>query len=102
MIGAYTRTRFVPRTPYTGPASIIVGLYRPGTDKRLALSGTPPDVKRNKRREYKAGELEILPGSDDLRFGSGWYDLDGDPKNAGGRWRWTQKSAVFTVNQPET
>ena len=100
-IGPYTRTRFVPRTPYTGPVSIIVGLYKPGTEKRLTLSGTQPDPSLNKRREYKVGEIEILPGSDDLRFGSGWYDLDGDPKNPGGRWRWTQKSAAFTVRNPK-
>ncbi len=100
-IGPYTRTRFVPRTPYTGPASIIVGLYQPGTDKRLTLTGTQADAVLNKRREYKVGEIEILPGSDDLRFGAGWYDLDGDPKNPGGRWRWTQKSAVLTVRNPK-
>jgi hypothetical protein len=100
-IGPYTRARFVPRTSYTGPARIIVGLYRPGTDKRLTLSGTPPDASLNKRREYKAGEIEIVPESNDLRFGKGWYDLDGDPKNPGGRWRWTQKSAVLTVRNPK-
>jgi hypothetical protein len=99
-IGPYTRTRFVPRTAYTGPASIVLGLYKPGGDQRLTLASALTDRSLNKRREYKVGEIEILPGSDDLRFGSGWYDLDGDPKNPGGRWRWTQKSAVLTVRNP--
>ena len=100
-IGPYTRTRFVPQFPYTGQATIVVGLYKPGANERLGLSSAVDDGRAASRREYKAGTLEIIPAPANLVFGRGWYDPDGDPQNPANRWRWTTKSAAMAMRNPK-
>ena len=100
-IGPYTRTVFIPAFPYTGQASVVIGLYKPGGDERLTLASSASEERFAKVKEFKVGELEILPATDNFRFGSGWYDLDGDPLSPGNRWRWTKQSAAITVRNPK-
>jgi hypothetical protein len=100
-IGPYTRTRFVPPFAYDGRATIVMGLYKPGSDERLTLATSANEARFAKVQEFKVGELAILPASDNFRFGSGWYDLDGDPAHPADRWRWTQQSAAITLRNPK-
>jgi hypothetical protein len=99
-IGPYTRTRIIPPS-YIGHATVVVGLYKPGGDERLTLASTASEESFAKVHEFKVGELEILPATDNFRFGTGWYDLDGDPATPGNRWRWTERSATITLPNPK-
>lgn len=101
-IGPYTRTRFVPRFPYSGQATVTVGLYKPGTDNRIVLSSAIADEKLAPKREYKVAQTEILPATDTVKLGAGWHGEDGDPRNPANQWRWTQKAAQFTIRNPRT
>ena len=100
-IGPYTRTRFIPPFRYIGQTSVVIGLYKPGGDERLVLSSSASEESFAKVHEYKVGELEILPEMDNFKFGSGWYDLDGDPMTPDNRWRWTQRSATISLRNPK-
>jgi hypothetical protein len=100
-IGPYTRTVFIPAIPYTGQATVVIGLYKPGGDERLTLASSASEERFAKVQEFKVAELEILPATDNFRFGSGWYDLDGDPLSPGNRWRWTQQQAAITLRNPK-
>jgi hypothetical protein len=100
-IGPYTRTRFVPKFPYSGPASVVIGLYKRDGGERLALSSAIADPKLEARHEYRVGQLEIAPANDTIKPTSGWYDLEGDQKEPENRWRWTQKSAVLSGPNPK-
>lgn len=100
-IGPYTRTRFIPALRYIGAASVVIGLYKPGSNERLTLTSNASEEGFAKVQEFKVGELEILPETDNFKFGSGWYGLDGDPLTPDNRWRWTQQSATITVRNPK-
>ena len=100
-IGPYTRTVFVPAVPYTGRVTVVIGLYKPGGDERLTLASGASEERFAKVQEFKVAELEMLPATDNFRFGSGWYDLDGDPLTPANRWRWTQQRAAITLRNPK-
>lgn len=100
-IGPYTRTRFIPPYPWDGRAIVVVGLYKPGGDERLTLAVSANETRFAKVQEFKVGELEILPAVDNFRFGSGWYDLGGDPAHPADRARWTQQNATITLRNPK-
>ena len=100
-IGPYTRTVFIPAFPYTGRATVVVGLYKPGGNERLTLTSSASEEGFAKDQEFKVGELEILPAPNNFRFGSGWYDLDGDPATPANRWRWTKQQAAITLRNPK-
>lgn len=90
----YTRQRFVPVVPFTGEATVRVGLYK--GDDRLPLQGAEPD-----QRTYKVGTLTLLPQSENvfLIYKSGWHS----PEFAAGNtseWQWTQKSGVVNFKNP--
>jgi len=102
-IGPYTRMRFVPRTSYAGPASVVIGLYKPGDDRRLKLEGAFTDEVRAKRQEYEIGKFEIAATSpEDLLLvrKDGWYEEDGDAGDPMSRSRWTKKSATVAFRNP--
>jgi hypothetical protein len=100
-IGPYTRTVFIPAIPYTGQATVVIGLYKPGGDERLTLASSANEERFAKVQEFKVAELAILPATDNFRFGSGWYDLDGDPLTPANRWRWTNQQAAITLRNPK-
>lgn len=100
-VGPYTRTVFIPPFAYDGHATIVVGLYKPGGDERLTLASAANETRFAKVQEFKVGELEILPATDNFRFASGWYDLGGDPAAPADRARWTQQSATVNLRNPK-
>lgn len=90
----YTRQRFVPVVPFTGEATVRVGLYR--ADDRLPLQGADPD-----QRTYKVGTLQLLPQSENvfLIYKSGWHQPEFASDNTE-EWQWSQKSGVINFKNP--
>jgi hypothetical protein len=104
VIGPYTRERFVPNFPYTGHASVIVGLYKPGPDgSRLTLTSNDPAGRLAARHEYKVGDFEVTPAADNTRIimMSGWHKPESDPNSPSVEWYWTQKAGVVTFQNPK-
>jgi hypothetical protein len=96
---AYSRTMFVPKVAYTGATSIDVGLYLPGSDERLPLSGQAMG-----QRAYRVGALDVRPqeGNTVVFYKSGWYDPEIVPDSPGVEWRWSKQDAVFEFRNPKT
>lgn len=90
----YTRERFIPVLPFTGEATVRVGLYR--GDDRLPLKGDDPD-----QRTYKVGTIQLLPQSEAvfLIYNSGWHSPEFSADNAL-EWQWTQKSGIVNFKNP--
>jgi len=90
----YTRQRFMPVLPFTGEATVRVGLYK--GDQRLPLQGADPN-----QRTYKVGTLQLLPQSENvfIIYKSGWNAPEITPDNSR-EWQWTQKSATVNFKNP--
>lgn len=90
----YTRQRFLPVLPFTGEATVRVGLYK--GEQRLTLQGQ--DVNQ---KTYKVGTLQLLPQSENvfIIYKSGWNAPEFTPDNAH-EWQWTQKSATVNFKNP--
>lgn len=90
----YTRQRFLPVVPFTGEATVRMGLYR--GDDRLPLQGQEPS-----QTTYKVGTLQLLPQSENvfIIYKSGWHPPEFTADNTK-EWQWTQKSAVVNFKNP--
>jgi hypothetical protein len=90
----YTRQRFLPVVPFTGEATVRIGLYR--ADDRLPLQGQDPQ-----QSTYKVGTLQLLPQSENvfIIYKSGWHPPEFTADNTR-EWQWTQKSAVVNFKNP--
>lgn len=90
----YTRQRFMPIVPFTGEATVRVGLYR--ADDRLPMQGADPV-----QTTYKVGTLQLLPQSENVFviYKSGWHPPETNPDN-GREWQWTQKSGIVNFKNP--
>lgn len=98
----YTRTIFVPVKPYLGEATIEVGLYR--ENQRLSLKTSEPTPRETTAQSYRVGTLQLLPSSDSLFviYPSGWHPDEFAEDTPSTTWKWTQKSARFSVRNPRT
>lgn len=90
----YSHERFAPVVPFTGEATVRMGLYK--GDDRLPLQGADPD-----QRTYKVGTLQLLPQSENvfLIYKSGWHS----PEFAADsmlEWQWSQRSGVVNFKNP--
>ncbi|HEY2432538.1 MAG TPA: hypothetical protein VGI12_07670 [Vicinamibacterales bacterium] len=94
----YKRTIFVPNYPYIGEANVRLGLYDPGTGKRLALSTTEAS-----RREYLVAKVQILASSENIFLipKDGWHPTEVDAKNPQSEWQWTKKTATIAFKNPK-
>jgi hypothetical protein len=90
----YTVTHFVPIVPYTGEATVRVGLYR--GSERLPLQGVEPN-----QRTYKVGTVQLLPQSENIFiiYKNGWHAPEFNTDTLG-EWQWTQKSATVNFKNP--
>lgn len=88
----YQRTIFVPKFPYTGPADIHVGLYRPSTGERLPLLGEDRGM-----RAYRVGEFNLAPQADGVFvvFGDGWHNAE-VTEDGSQEWRWSRREATLS------
>ena len=94
----YTRTMFVPKVPYTGETTIDVGLYRPGADERVPLSGSAVG-----KRAYRVGTLDVQPQAETtlVLYQSGWHDAEIVPDSPGIEWRWSKEQATLQFRNPK-
>ena len=90
----YTRQRFLPVLPFTGEATVRIGLYK--GDQRLPLQGAD-----EKQRTYKVGTLQLLPQAENvfIIFKNGWNPPEFTPDNSR-EWQWTQKTATVNFKNP--
>jgi hypothetical protein len=93
----YSRTMFVPVYPYVGQVLVTVGLYVPGGNERLPLSGEALG-----QREYRAATLQLQPQFDGVfvMFKDGWHPAEAAPDNAAVEWQWTRKEATLSFRNP--
>jgi hypothetical protein len=92
----YTRTMFVPKLAYTGRTTVDIGLYSPGDDERVPLSGELVG-----RRAYRVGSFDVRPqaGSTMVFFRSGWHDVEGAPEGAV-EWHWSKEQSTLQFRNP--
>ena len=97
----YTRTRFLPRFSYLGPAGIEMGLYK--DDERLPLAGPDPADRESPARSYKVATLELEPQSETTQvfYLSGWHPTEYSADDPTVDWQWTQKVATLSVKNPK-
>jgi hypothetical protein len=93
----YTHTMFVPKVPYTGETTIDMGLYLPGTDERVPLTGTAVG-----KRAYRVGTLQVQPQMSTalVLFNEGWYQAEVVPDSPGVEWRWSKQQATLRFRNP--
>lgn len=97
----YTRTTFVPAAARTGDATVRVGLYK--DDVRLPLQGPDESDRQDRARSYRVAGLQIAPESERrfIMYKSGWHP-DEFPEGTTESWKWTQRSAVMSFENPRT
>ena len=98
----YTRTRFVPVVPFLGEAVVEMGLYH-DNDPRLPLQGPNAADRESSARAYKVATLQFLPTSENvfIIYKTGWHPEEFAESNPSMSWKWTQRSAVFSVRNPK-
>ena len=94
----YTRTVFVPNYPYVGEAVIRIGLYNPGSGKRLTLNGSEAS-----RQAYTVQTFTLLPQSENifLIYRDGWHPQEIDPNDPTTEWQWTKQQATIAFRNPK-
>jgi hypothetical protein len=94
----YTRTVYVPVTPYVGTAQLVMGLCpTEGKGERIALKAEDIGM-----RAHKVGTLELLPQTENifLVYKEGWYGNEATPENPIER-TWTKKEALVSFKNPK-
>jgi len=93
----YKRTVFVPLYPYIGEATVTIGLYLPGTNERVPLSGQLVG-----QRSYRAAKIQLQPQTDNifLAFLDGWHGPEVAAQNQFIEWQWTRKEATIRFRNP--
>jgi hypothetical protein len=93
----YPRTMFVPKFPYSGDTSVVIGLYSPNTNARLPLSG-----QTRGQREYQVAKFNLHPQTDNLYvvFKDGWHETEVAEQATGLEWQWSKKTATLAFRNP--
>lgn len=92
----YTRELFVPIYPYTGTATVRMGLYA-ADGRRLPLTG-----ENDGQRGYTVGSIDLLPQSENvfLVYKDGWNPEEVAQNNPAITWQWTRKAATISFKNP--
>ena len=92
----YTREIFVPIYPYTGTASVRMGLYAED-GRRLPLAG-----ENDGQRGYTVGTIDLLPQSENvfLVYKDGWNPEEVAQNNPAVTWQWTKRAATIAFKHP--
>jgi hypothetical protein len=93
----YTRTMFVPKVPYVGPAQIEVGLYSVTSGERVPLGG-----ENTGDRSIRVGMFNMQLPTDALFivFRDGWHDAEVTGE-AGVEWQWSRKQGTLSFRNPK-
>jgi hypothetical protein len=93
----YLRTMFVPKFPYSGDTSVVVGIYSPKSGARIPLTG-----KTRGQREYEVAKFNLHPQTDNLYvvFKDGWHQTEVAEEQTGVEWQWSKKTATLAFRNP--
>jgi hypothetical protein len=93
----YLRTMFVPKFPYSGDTSVVVGIYSPKSGTRIPLTG-----KTRGQREYEVAKFNLHPQTDNLYvvFKDGWHQTEVAEEQTGVEWQWSKKTATLAFRNP--
>jgi hypothetical protein len=93
----YTRTIFIPKFPYVGPARIELGLYSPNSGERLPLAGEDTGM-----RAYRVAGFNMTRQSDSLFvvFKDGWHDTEVS-EDGSLEWQWSTGEGVISFRNPK-
>jgi hypothetical protein len=93
----YTRTMFVPKLPYVGPAQIEVGLYSVKSGQRVPLGGENTGDRQIRVATFN---MSLPANALFIVFRDGWHgaEVSGD---AGVEWQWSRKRGTLSFRNPK-
>jgi hypothetical protein len=93
----YSRTMFVPKFPYSGETTVVVGIYSPQSGARVPMAG-----QTKGQREYQVGGFNLHPQTDNLYvvFKDGWHETEVAEDATGVEWQWSKKTATLAFRNP--
>lgn len=93
----YTRTMFVPKLPYVGPAQIEVGLYSLKANQRVPLGGENAGDRSIRVATFN---MQLPASALFIVFRDGWHDAEvsGD---IGVEWQWSKKQGTLSFRNPK-
>jgi hypothetical protein len=93
----YTRTMFVPKLPYVGPAQIEVGLYSLKSSQRVPLGG---ENTGDRSIRVAAFNMQLPANALFIVFRDGWHDAEISGE-AGVEWQWSKKQGTLSFRNPK-
>lgn len=93
----YSRTMFIPKFPYAGETSVVIGLYSRRSGSRVAMAG-----QTKGQREYHVASFKLHPQTDNLYvvFKDGWHETEVAEEATGLEWQWSKKTATLAFRNP--
>src|SRR6185503_8503559 len=93
----YSRTMFVPKFPYSGETTVVVGLYSPRSGARVPMEG-----QTKGQREYQVATFNLHPQTDNLYvvFKDGWHETEVAEEATGLEWQWSKRTATLAFRNP--
>lgn len=93
----YSRTMFVPKFPYSGETTVVVGLYSPRSGARVPMVG-----QTKGQLEYQVATFNLHPQTDNLYvvFKDGWHETEVAEDATGLEWQWSKKTATLAFRNP--
>jgi hypothetical protein len=93
----YTRTMFVPKIPYVGPAQIEVGLYSVQSEQRVPLGGENTGDRSIRVATFN---MQLPANALFIVFRDGWHDAEVSGE-AGVEWQWSKKQGTLSFRNPK-
>lgn len=93
----YTRTMFVPKLPYVGPAEIEVGLYSLKSGQRVPLGGENTGDRSIRVATFN---MQLPANALFIVFRDGWHDAEISGE-AGVEWQWSKKQGTLSFRNPK-
>jgi hypothetical protein len=93
----YTRTMFVPKLPYVGPAQIEVGLYSVTSGERVPLGGENTGDRSIRVATFN---MQLPANALFIVFRDGWHDAEVSGE-AGVEWQWSKKQGTLSFRNPK-
>ena len=93
----YTRTMFVPKLPYVGPAQIEIGLYSLKSGQRVPLGGENTGDRSIRVATFN---MQLPANALFIVFRDGWHDAEISGE-AGVEWQWSKKQGTLSFRNPK-
>ena len=93
----YTRTMFVPKLPYVGPAQVEVGLYSVKSQQRVPLGGENTGDRSIRVATFN---MQLPANALFIVFRDGWHDAEVSGE-AGVEWQWSKKQGTLSFRNPK-